>query len=109
MADPPQLKDFRAQMEAEVLHVVQDYRGPAQYLQRLGEADRDEFAQYLWTEFKEKKDILYHHNEHIPPITEEDHSSSVPVTAHCELGSSTWLLAKAGLWCRALLADGGPN
>ena len=54
MADPPQLKDFRAQMEAEVLHVVQDYRGPAQYLQRLTEADRDEFAQYLWIEFKKK-------------------------------------------------------
>ena len=36
----------------------------------------------MWTEFTEKDEILYHHNDPIPPIREEELGAAVPVTVH---------------------------
>ena len=41
---PPPLNAFKVQMEKEVLEVNQSYGRPAQYLQRLGQAELNEFA-----------------------------------------------------------------
>ena len=41
---PPPLSAFKVQMEKEVDEINRSYGGPAQYLQRLGQAEQDEFA-----------------------------------------------------------------
>ena len=79
---PAPLNAFKEKMEEEVHEVNRIYGGPAQYLQRLSRAEQDEFAQYLWTEFAEKDEVLYHHNDPIPPIREEELGAAVPVTVH---------------------------
>ena len=43
---PPPLSAFKVQMEKEVDEINQSYSGPAQYLQRLGQAELNEFAKY---------------------------------------------------------------
>ena len=36
----------------------------------------------MWTEFPENGELLYHHNDPIPPIREEELGAAVPVTVH---------------------------
>ena len=79
---PPPLSAFKAQREKEVDEINRRCGGPAPYLQRLGQPELDDFAKYLWEEFPEKDDVVYHHDDPIPSVKEDDLGSEVPVTVH---------------------------
>ena len=79
---PPSLAAFKSKMEEEVLQINKSHGGPAQYLQSLSQGEKDEFAQYLWTEFPERDDLLYHTSATIPSVSDAELSAAVPVTVH---------------------------
>ena len=49
-SEPPPLNAFKEQLAKEVDDINRRCGGPAQYLQRLGQPELDDFAKYLWEE-----------------------------------------------------------
>ena len=81
-SEHPPLNASKEQLGKEVDDINRRCGGPAHNIQRLGQPELDGFAKYLWQEFPEKDDVMYHHDDPIPSVKEEELGSAVPVTVH---------------------------
>jgi hypothetical protein len=94
-ADDVKTTAFIKRVMKSMLCIMKDYGGPYEFIRHelMLDADaplalekstklKNEFAEWLWTEFPEKQDFHYHHDSLLPSTTEKDMAHSLPLTIH---------------------------